>query len=113
MSTDLEPYPPVTDELLREVVRRLLTVGSPSKIILFGSHARGDAHPQSDLDLLVIEESNRPAYQRSLPYARALADVYPAKDVVVWTPGEVADWANVANFFVTTAVREGRVLYEN
>jgi hypothetical protein len=38
--------------------------------------------------------------------------LFPAKDIVVWTPGEVEEWRSVPNAFITTAVREGRVLYE-
>lgn len=46
------PYHLVTPELLDEVLRRMLRAGSPHKILLFGSHARGNARPDSDLDLL-------------------------------------------------------------
>jgi predicted nucleotidyltransferase len=67
----------------------MLRVGSPRRIVLFGSRARGDARPDSDLDLLVIEESDLPRYRRAPRYLRALVGVFPAKDVVVWTPAEV------------------------
>lgn len=105
-------YPPVTDELLREAVRRIVQAGNPIKVVLFGSRARGDARPESDLDILVIEESAVPRYKRSPPYYRALVGVFPSIDLVVWTPAEISSWANVRNFFVTTALRQGRVLYE-
>ncbi len=104
-------YPPVTEELLREIVRRIRVVGRPLQIILFGSRARGEARPDSDLDLLIIEESDLPSYRRSPRYYHALAGVFPSKDIVVYTPSEVAEWSSVPNAFVTTAVREGRILY--
>ncbi len=103
--------PPITDQILEEVVRRILAAGSPLKIVLFGSRARGEAGPRSDLDVLIIEESDLPRYKRAAPYLRALTGVYPAKDVVVWTPREIDAWSSEPNAFVTTALREGRTLY--
>ena len=100
------------DSTLTEIVQRILAVGNPQKIILFGSHARGEARPESDYDLLTIEKSDLPRYKRAARYRRALVGVCTAKDIVVWTPEEVAEWRNVPNAFITTAVREGIVLYE-
>ncbi len=108
-----EEYPAVTEELLDEVVRRVLLVGSPLKIVVFGSRARGDSRPDSDLDLLIIEDSDLPRYARSPRYYHALAGVFPAKDIVVYTPDEVKEWSDVPNAFVTAALREGRVLHGN
>ena len=105
-------YSIVDDELLAEVVRRVLAAGSPEKIILFGSRARGDERPESDLDILVIEESGESRYRRASRYLRALAGLFPEKDVVVWTSDEIREWEQVPDAFVTTAIREGRVLYE-
>lgn len=105
-------YPPVTDALLREIVRRIRMTGNPTAIILFGSRARGDACPDSDIDILIIEETRLPRHRRSAAYRRALAGVFPAKDIVVWTPAEVQEWADTPNAFITTALREGKVLYE-
>ena len=53
--------------LNRCTVPRMLAAGAPLKVVLFGSHARGQAHPESDLDLLVIEESTLPRYERAMP----------------------------------------------
>jgi uncharacterized protein len=105
-------YPNVDAPLLEEVVRRLRNAGSPERIVLFGSHARGTARADSDLDLLIVEESALPRYRRAPRYLRALVGVFPAKDVIVWTPEEIDAWRNVPNAFITTALREGRTLYE-
>lgn len=109
---DVAGFPPVTAALLDTIVRRILAVGSPQRIVLFGSHARKDARPDSDLDLLIIEESDLPRYRRTPRYLKALVGVYPAKDIIVWTPDEIHAWSAVPNAFVTAALREGLTLYE-
>lgn len=109
--------PVVDDRFLAEVVRRLLSAGEPLKIVLFGSHARGEGRADSDLDLLIIERPSEgipppsPAL-RATPYYMALGGLHPSKDIVVYTPPEIAQWAEVPMAFTTTALREGRVLYD-
>ena len=110
--TQAYPYPEVTDELLNEVVARMVAAGDPIKVVLFGSRARGEARADSDLDLLVLEDSDLPRHKRSARYRKALLGLFPSKDIVVWTPQEVEDWGAVPHAFVTTALREGRALYE-
>src|SRR6266852_219860 len=92
-------YPAVTEQLLDEVVRRVRQAGSPHKIVLFGSRGRGDARPDSDLDLLILEDSELPRYQRSPRYYDALAGLFPAIDILVYTPEEVNEWSGVPNAF--------------
>ncbi|NPV55038.1 MAG: nucleotidyltransferase domain-containing protein [Firmicutes bacterium] len=105
-------FPPVTEELLAELVRRILLVTQPKFIALFGSRARGDSKPDSDLDILVVAESNLPRWQRSAPIRRALTGLFPAKDIVVYTPEEIEEWKAVPNAFITSILREGKILYE-
>ncbi|MCK4306273.1 MAG: nucleotidyltransferase domain-containing protein [Candidatus Eisenbacteria sp.] len=105
-------YPAVDHGLLEEIVKRICAVGHPQRIILFGSRGRGDARPDSDIDLLIIEESNLPRYKRSARYRRALTGLFPAKDILVWTPDEIRAWSAVKNAFICVALREGRVLHE-
>ena len=100
------------DATLAEMIRRILAVGEPQKIVLFGSRARGDARADSDYDLLLVEPSMLPRHKRAARYRRALTGLAGAKDILVWTPEEVAQWRDVPNAFVTAAVQEGVVLYE-
>ena len=103
---------PPSDDLIGDVVRRIVETAQPEKIILFGSRARGDARPNSDFDILVIKESSEPGYRRDAPLYVALAGLPVEVDVLVYTPEEVAEWAQVPQAFVTTATREGKTVYE-
>ncbi|MGA3323097.1 MAG: nucleotidyltransferase domain-containing protein [Terriglobia bacterium] len=103
---------PPNDNLIDDIVRRIVETAHPEKIILFGSRARGDARPNSDFDLLVIKESDEPGYRRDAPLYVALAGLNVPVDVMVYTPEEVTDWSAVPQAFITTAVREGKVVYE-
>lgn len=104
---------PETDHLLDEIVTRIRKASRPRRIILFGSRARGEARPGSDYDILIIQESEEPRYRRAIPLYSALADVPAEVEVCVYTPHEVWEWSAVPQAFVTTAVREGRLLYES
>jgi predicted nucleotidyltransferase len=98
--------------LVQQIVGQVLASAQPERIILFGSRARVEANPRSDFDLLVIQPSNQPRYRRAGPIYRALASLPAEVDVVVYTPEEVEEWRSVPEAFVTTAIREGKVLYE-
>jgi predicted nucleotidyltransferase len=104
----------VDSNTFSEIVRRIRAVADPQKIVLFGSRARGDHRPDSDIDLLVIEDSQLPRHRRAIPLYAALADLSLNVDteVIVYTPAEVEEWRNAGAAFVTTALREGTVLYE-
>jgi predicted nucleotidyltransferase len=100
------------DGLIRDIVRRIVDTAQPEKVILFGSQARGDARPNSDFDVLVIKSCDEPRYRRSIPLYVALADLPVEVEVMVYTPEEIAEWSQVPQAFVTTAVREGTTIYE-
>lgn len=103
----------IADEsVLQEMVRRLVEAIDPDRIILFGSRARGDARPDSDVDLLVIKDSSEPPHKRSISAYRALSGLSTPTDVIWRTAEEVEEWAGVRNYVTTRAMREGRVLYE-
>src|SRR6266404_4888295 len=108
-----KPNLPTLDAgLIQEIVRRVVEAAHTEKIVLFGSRARGDHRPDSDIDLLVIQRSNVPRHRRSVPIYQALAGLPTDVDVevAVYTPAEAEDWSQVRQAFVTTALREGKVL---
>ena len=105
-------FPPVDARLLDEVVARICRAGDPQRVVLFGSRAHGRGRPDSDLVLLIIEDSDLPRHRRAPRYLRDRVGVFPAKDVIVWTPAEIAEWSNVPHAFISTVLREGVTLYE-
>lgn len=102
----------VDDNLLRVIVDRLVKTIDPDRIVLFGSRARGDERSDSDLDLLVVKDSDDPPHRRVIPAYRALTGIGVPKEILWRTPAEINDWAGVQNYVATRALREGRVLYE-
>lgn len=106
-------YQVIVDEAkLNEIVRRLVEALDPDKIILFGSRARGDFGPQSDVDLLIIKPSEEPKHCRIGKAYRALARIGVPKDILWYTPQEMNDWSEVKAHITARAAHEGRVLYE-
>lgn len=99
-------------QILSEIVSRIRSKINPDQIVLFGSQASGTARNNSDFDVLVINKSDQPRYRRSATLYSALANLPIEVDVVVYTPEEVEEWSEVPEAFVSTALREGKVLYE-
>ncbi len=96
---------------IEAMVRRIVCRFAPHQVILFGSHARGDAGPDSDVDLLVVMPVEGSKREKQIEIRIALHDYRIPKDVVVVTPEEVARKKDVVGTIVRPALREGRVLY--
>jgi len=99
-------------DLLRTMVDRIVAGWSPLQIILFGSHARGDAGPHSDIDLLVVLPAIADKRGVTVAIRRALADLPVSKDIVVSTPEEIARRGSLVGTVLRPALREGRLVYE-
>jgi len=97
-------------KVLQEILARVLSVTRPEKVIVFGSAARGDAGPDSDIDLLVIA---RVAHRRRTAQKiyRRLIGVGAAVDVIVATPGDLRKYGDRAGTIFPAALREGKVIY--
>ncbi len=102
----------LTPELLKLITERIVRGFAPERVILFGSHARGDAGPHSDVDLLVVLREVSDARGAAVAIRRVLVDLPLSKDIVVTTPEELARRGHIVGTLWRPALREGKVLYE-
>ncbi|NGZ28491.1 MAG: nucleotidyltransferase domain-containing protein [Magnetococcales bacterium] len=98
-------------QLLQDVVDRILATTQPERIILFGSAARDQMGPDSDLDLLVVMPDGTHRRQMSRSIYQALRGLGIAKDVVVVTRQDVIDFGQNPAMIIAPALSEGRKLY--
>jgi len=100
-----------SENVLQMMTKRIAENLNPQKIILFGSWARGDQDAHSDIDLLIIQESNLPRPQRYAQVRRLFWGMGLPLDIIVYTPEEFARYQDVPGSFTHTVTREGKVLY--
>lgn len=105
----------MTEQTLQEITAAIVHEVHPDAIILFGSYATGKARSDSDLDLLIIENSpfgsGRDRRKEIVKLARVLARFKTANDILIYSRNEVERWRNARNHVIATALREGKVLY--
>jgi uncharacterized protein len=99
-------------DYIQIMAERIIQDYDPVKIILFGSHARGEAGPESDIDLLVVLPEIANKRQAAVAIRRILTDLPVPKDIVVTTPEEIARRGDLVGTVLRPALREGKVLYE-
>ena len=102
----------VDRELIDDVVRRIVERFDPDRVVLFGSHARGDATPESDIDLLVEMKTDLRPVQRSYEIQRFFGLRPWGLDVFVYTPEEVKARRGRIGDLLSYVDAEGQVLYE-
>lgn len=96
---------------LRRPLERLIRAFAPTRVILFGSYAKGAVRPGSDVDLLVVAalDGDRTTHLRR---ARQLvSSSFPPIDIVLCTPDEAAEAATAASPFLLSVLQSGIVLY--
>ncbi|PSQ99911.1 MAG: hypothetical protein BRD48_02765 [Bacteroidetes bacterium QS_9_68_14] len=103
---------PVTPEAVDTFAEALARRMEPACIVLFGSYAEGAPGARSDLDLLVVVETDRPPRERKIPFYDTIREAPCPTDVIVRTPAEVRRWIGTPNHIVTEAFEKGTVLYE-
>ncbi len=101
------------DQDIERAARRLAeAAGSPVRVILFGSHARDNARPGSDLDFLVIEPDVPDRHAEMVRLRSALHDLRRPIDVLVYSDAQVEEWGDAPGTALHAALTEGRVLVE-
>jgi len=102
------------DEAIQEIARRLVEYYRPERIYLFGSAARGDCGPDSDLDFCVVVPDDAPEeLLRSGEIYSKLRGMGYSKDVVPWRRSDFdARAEHVVASLPATIIREGRLLYD-
>jgi len=103
--------PGVEDAVLAEIVRRIVAVAAPERIVLFGSAARGEMGPHSDYDLLVIKAGQYHRGELTGQIYRNMRGVGGAVDVIVVTPEDVERYRDSHALVIKPALLEGRVVY--
>ncbi len=102
----------VSEETLREVIRRILGVCSPDRVILFGSAATGRMTRDSDIDLLVLDSGLVDRRKEALLIRRALSGLPFPFDIVVMSKDRFDETRNVIGGIAWPAARDGKVIFE-
>jgi len=102
----------IKETLIREIVRRIVSVTQPERIILFGSASTGQMTKDSDIDLLVIDRSPHDNHDERLRIRQALGDLDHSFDIIVMPAERFEESKNVIGGIAYPAHKYGRVLYE-
>lgn len=102
----------ISQAQIEEVKNRIVNKFHPEKIILFGSYVEGNPTEESDLDLLIIWQTDLARKERRPLFTRELRDLKIPMDILVYTPQEIDFWSDTPLAFVSQIVKEGKVLYE-
>ncbi|MBM4283626.1 MAG: nucleotidyltransferase domain-containing protein [Deltaproteobacteria bacterium] len=107
---------PTIEDLVQEMTAIMVAAVDPQRVILFGSYAKGEAGPASDLDFLIVQDHPfTPQASRRKQMARLwrlLAHFPVSQDILMVTPEEVDQWRDTINHVIARALREGKVVYE-
>ena len=97
---------------INEIVNRIAIRFNPDKIILFGSYASGNPNNDSDLDLLIIKDTNLPRHKRSFDIQKSLIGSMIPMDILVYTTKEFEQEKNEKSSFFSSAIKTSKILYE-
>jgi len=103
----------ITQEQINEITKRIVRKFKPQRIILFGSYANGTPTEQSDLDLLIIKDSEFPSRLQNRKVRKILSGLRVPVDVIVKTPEEFQTYKDIIGTIIYPANKFGKVIYES
>jgi predicted nucleotidyltransferase len=100
-------------EMIQDMVQKIVADYAPQKIILFGSYAYGKPDENSDIDLLIVKDTNKRPIERWMEVKRLLRN--PSRTVsvspLVYTPQELEERLAIKDFFIQGVLERGEILY--
>ncbi len=102
---------PITLHEIKQKVYEIVEKFNPIKVILFGSYAHGEPSPDSDVDLLIIMECDKPSWKSAVEISQRIRHTFPM-DILVRTTTELSDRLRKGDTFLKEILEEGKVLYE-
>ena len=106
----------ISRQLIEDMVQAVVEEVRPQRIYLFGSCARDSYTPNSDVDLLIVEQDEfgpeRNRWSELKRIRKALKPFRVPKDVLVYSQDEFEKWEDSINHIISHAVREGKLIYE-
>lgn len=103
----------ISEQTIRDAALLLGEAAKPSRVILFGSYARGDAQESSDLDFLVVEPTLQDKFREMVRLRQVLRPLRVPADVLVCSQADIVQQQDSCSTAVYWALREGRVMYDS
>lgn len=102
----------ISQETVEHIVQTIVDNIRPQKVFLYGSYVYGQPTEDSDLDILIIKESDLPRYKRAREIHR-LFNPYPCPmDILIYTPREAERFRDHPSAFIHTVLEKGRLVYD-
>ncbi len=101
----------ISQETVDGIIRAIAENFSPKQIILFGSCASENITADSDIDLLIVMDTELPHHKRATPIRLLFRPMPCAMDIFVYTPEEVSKWKGTPNHIITEAMCHGKKVY--
>ncbi len=100
-----------TSKHIKNITDQIVKHYTPEKIILFGSFARGEEKPSSDVDLLIIKKTGKKRVKRIHEVLMLVQSELPLEPLV-YSPGEVKERLRLGDLFLRDVFEHGKVLYD-